>query len=378
MNIAVLGAGAIGIEAACHAAQRGHRVVVFERGRVAESILQWAHVKMFTPWHMNTSELGRRLLPNASLPLDVCPTGQEYVDRYLWPLAQSLDVKIQHEVLGVARVGIGKLEALGQPARRDCPLVIHCRHHDQDMLFEAQAVLDCTGVLGQPAPAGRHGLQVPGEKELECSGQLAYGNHAEVAPDARTLLLIGDGASAASTLRRALNQSPSLRVVWCTTSTRGPSFASPADDPLLERAELHRFASDARTHPQVHHRPGASVEAFHRTGQGVVTKMRGFEPLQIDQVIVCTGYRPDLSILRELQIHWCWATEGPMKLAASLLGAQSTHADCLGVPKLEDDTLSNPEPDVFILGAKSYGRRSDFLLQNGLHQIIQALDLLSP
>jgi glycine/D-amino acid oxidase-like deaminating enzyme len=378
MDIAVLGAGAIGIEAACHAAQRGHKVMVFERGQVAESILQWAPIKMFTPWRMNTSELGRRLLPDTSLPLDVCPTGQEYVDRYLRPLARSLDVRIQHEVLGVARSGISKLEALGLPARRDFPLVIHCRHHDQDALFEAQAVLDCTGVLGQPAPAGRHGLQVPGEEDLRRSGHLAYAHQAEVAPDTRSLLLIGDGASAASALRHALAQSRSLRVTWCTTSPRGPSFASPADDPLPERAQLHRFASEARAHPQVDHRPDASVDAFRRTGEGLVAEMGGFDPLKIDQVIVCTGYRPDLSILRELQIHWCWATEGPMKLAASLLGAQSSNADCLTVPRLEGDTLSNPEPDVFILGAKSYGRRSDFLLQNGLPQIRQALDQLSP
>jgi hypothetical protein len=57
-----------------------------------------------------------------------------------------------------------------------------------------------------------------------------------------------------------------------------------------------------------------------------------------------------------------------MKLAARLLG--ETSADCLAQTPYGPESLRNPEPSFFILGAKSYGRNSRFLLQVGLRQIV--------
>ena len=78
-------------------------------------------------------------------------------------------------------------------------------------------------------------------------------------------------------------------------------------------------------------------------------------------------------IYRELQVHECYATLGPMNLAASLLGKSG---DCLAQPAPGPETLKNPEPRFFILGAKSYGRNSAFLIQLGLSQIRSAYALL--
>ena len=45
-----------------------------------------------------------------------------------------------------------------------------------------------------------------------------------------------------------------------------------------------------------------------------------------------------------------------MKLAAALLGARG--GDCLAQTSHGAETLANPEPGFFILGAKSYGRNT--------------------
>lgn len=95
----------------------------------------------------------------------------------------------------------------------------------------------------------------------------------------------------------------------------------------------------------------------------------------VDHILSNVGYRPDLSITRELQIHHCYASEGPMKLAASLLAAGGG-GDCLAQTSGGVDTLRSPERDVFILGAKSYGRSSSFLLKLGFDQISSVLDSL--
>jgi hypothetical protein len=38
------------------------------------------------------------------------------------------------------------------------------------------------------------------------------------------------------------------------------------------------------------------------------------------------------------------------------------------------ETLAHPEPGFFTLGIKSYGRRSDFLIQTGQKQVQTVLD----
>ena len=65
-----------------------------------------------------------------------------------------------------------------------------------------------------------------------------------------------------------------------------------------------------------------------------------------------------------------------MKLAAALLSADGAGGDCLAQGSQGAETLLSPEPDFFILGAKSYGRRSDFLIKLGVAQIEELLSLI--
>jgi hypothetical protein len=86
------------------------------------------------------------------------------------------------------------------------------------------------------------------------------------------------------------------------------------------------------------------------------------------------GYQPDNSIYRELQIHECYASFGPIKLAATLLTGDAT--DCLAGASAGPETLRNPEPDFFVLGAKSYGKHSNFLIRTGLGQVRDVFALI--
>merc|ERR1712008_178065 len=94
----------------------------------------------------------------------------------------------------------------------------------------------------------------------------------------------------------------------------------------------------------------------------------------VDEIISCVGYHPDTSIYEELQVHQCYASNGPIKLAATLIGGSG---DCLKQVSAGADTLKNPEPGFFILGSKSYGRKSSFLLKIGHEQVRMVLDSLA-
>ena len=60
------------------------------------------------------------------------------------------------------------------------------------------------------------------------------------------------------------------------------------------------------------------------------------------------------------------------EVAASLVGG----GDCLAQRASGDATLLSPEPGLFILGMKSYGRASSFLLRLGHQQVEAVIRLL--
>jgi hypothetical protein len=63
-----------------------------------------------------------------------------------------------------------------------------------------------------------------------------------------------------------------------------------------------------------------------------------------------------------------------MKLAGLLAGSSSQ--DCLKQVCHGPDSLRNPEPNFYILGAKSYGRNSSFLLRIGFEQVRDVFTLI--
>jgi hypothetical protein len=70
-----------------------------------------------------------------------------------------------------------------------------------------------------------------------------------------------------------------------------------------------------------------------------------------DNIIASVGHRPDHALYRELQVNLCPATDAPLG-------------------------LEQPEPNFYILGAKSHGRAPTFTIAAGLRQIVAAMALI--
>lgn len=61
--VAVIGGGPVGLAAATHLVRRGFAPLVCEAGpSVGHSVLDWAHVRMFSPWRYNVDAAARALL----------------------------------------------------------------------------------------------------------------------------------------------------------------------------------------------------------------------------------------------------------------------------------------------------------------------------
>lgn len=381
--VAVIGAGPIGLEAALQALDRGHRVTLFERGPVGAATRDWGHVRMFSPFVMNVSALGRKCLDHPPAD-DAFLTGAEFVAQCLEPIAAALGDCLQ---TGAAVRSLGRRAALkgdwiGDPERARRPFQLLVEQGGRERIEEADIVLDCSGTYGQPNGLGAPGMPVPGERS--CADSIFYGvpdlaGAARPALAGRRVLVIGAGHSAATTinaLARLAESDRDLQVDWIIRKSAGPPAAEIPGDPLPARRALAQTVNRlAATAPWLQLRAGQAVRALHRNGRGIEVQLEpGAGPLSVDAIVACTGFRPDVSLARELQVSLCYATEGTLPLAAQLLG--ETGGDCLARGSHGVDTLRHPEPGYFALGMKSYGRSSEFLIRTGYDQVTAVMDSL--
>lgn len=392
-RMAILGAGPIGLEAALHAAERGWDVQVYESGEIGEHVRHWGHVTFFSPWALNRSALAESRLKARGVELadeDEFPTGAQFVARYLEPLAAddllSGRIHTQTEVLGVSRKEAFKGQFIGNAHRGQLPFVLLIRDANGERYVEADVVIDATGSYDQPNALGAGGLDAIGERALG-DGIERYvpdvlGEDRAHYANLRTLV-VGHGYSAITSVSMLLalrDHEADTQVFWSSVEPQRP-YEVLADDPLPQRATLASLGNDAASGQIEGITPllGTRVVSLAQGEQGidvVLDSAEGQTQVTVDRVIANVGYKPDTSLYRELQVHLCYASEGPMKLAAALLSSGGGGGDCLQQVSQGVETLFNPEPDFYVLGAKSYGRNSAFLLKIGREQIQAILEHL--
>lgn len=389
-HIAIVGAGPIGVEAAVRAIDDGFSVTVYDAGDVGSHVRQWRHVQLFSPWKLNRSSRGSARLQNAGVPLadgEATPTGGEYLRQYLLPLAESLGDDVQWclntSVRGISRRQRLKSEMIGDDRRAASPFVLDVDGPEGCRFDNADVVIDASGVLSNPNGLGPGGLDAAGEHRFgdRISRVIPDVSHNADAFAGRHILVVGHGHSALTSLRalhELREQAPKTRVHWSFRAEPEPRDEI-EDDRLQLRATLDRFGNAASRGDieGIAPLPRTAIRRLEADGDGdglrVVFERNGEEhDIGVDHIVANVGYRPDTSLFRELQVHLCYATEGPMNLAATLIGGDS--GDCLDQSSGGIDTLSNPEPDFFVLGAKSYGRNSNFLLSIGFDQIDTVFD----
>lgn len=387
-RIAILGAGPIGLEAALAAAEGGHPFTLYEASStVGGNVRAWGHVRMFTPWDLNVSPRMRSRLKNAPVGTD-CPTGQELAARLLDPLAGLSDVapnlRLGTRVLGIGREGLLKHEEIANAERARRPFRILLSDGSREWTARADVVIDATGTYGNPNSLGDSGIAAPGERALDGEIRRQIPDFVREASGwaGRTVLLAGAGHSAQTAVRelaRLAQEAPSTRVVW-VLRTPEPGWGTHEGDPLPERA---RLAADAQAiaggaSPAVEVRRGAVIEDLARPNGKIEVTLRngsGSDRVTVDRVLSLTGFVGDHELYRQLQVHECYATCGPIKLSAALLGAAA--GDCLAQTSHGAETLINPEPGFFILGIKSYGRNNTFLMRVGWEQVSEVFGTLA-
>lgn len=380
-TVAILGAGPVGLAAAAHVLERGMEPVVLEAGPTAgHAVRQWGHVQLFSPWEYNIDKAAERLLSATGWnkpQLDQYPTGTELAERYLDPLAMRTTLKdrirTRSMVTGVGKVGFDKVKTKG---REDAPFEIRYQNGKGPEVLHADAVIDATGTWFAPNPAGANGLTAIGEHDVQ--DRIAYGMPDVLGRDrvryaGRSVAVLGAGHSAVGTLidlAKLKDEAPTTEIYWLMRGDDPQkAFGGGVNDKLAARGALGSAFAALVAAGKIRTETGFKVSHMSRDGDHL--RIGGGSAccgryMTVNELVVATGFRPDLDFLRELRLSLDPALECPPILAPLI--DPNVHS-CGTVRPHGARELVQPEASFYFAGMKAYGRAPTFLMMTGYEQV---------
>ncbi|GHG21717.1 NAD(P)-binding domain-containing protein [Streptomyces zaomyceticus] len=381
LPVVVVGAGPAGLAAAAHLVDRGLDPLVLEAGTQAgAAVREWSHVRLFSAWGEVVDPVAEKLLaptgwvkPDA----DTYPTGGDWAAAYLQPLADALGdrIRLDARVTGISRTGRDRVV---DADREQQPFTVHIRYGDgREERVLARAVIDASGTWSTPSPAGGDGLPALGERAAADRISYRVPDLKDPAVRARyagrCTAVIGSGASAFTALASlaALAKSQGgadTRATWILRrAISGNTFGGGSADQLPARGALGLAAKAAVDEGHADAVTGFRTDAIERVGERLVLVAEDGRRLDpVDEVIVLTGFRPDLSFLDELRLGLDDRLQAPVELAPLIDPNQHS---CGTVYPHGAKELAHPEAGVYLVGMKSYGRAPSFLALTGYEQV---------
>ncbi|WP_245238616.1 NAD(P)-binding domain-containing protein [Streptomyces sp. MZ04] len=379
MPTVVIGAGPIGLAAAAHLLERGIEPLVLEAGGEAGSaVREWSHVRLFSTWAEVVDPAAEKLLaPTGWVKPDGAsyPTGGDWASKYLRPLADMLGDRVRFgaTVTGVSRQGRDRVV---DADRERQPFTVHIQNADgSEQRIVARAVVDASGTWSAPGPIGGDGLPAIGERAA--AARISYRVPDLKDPAVRVryagkrTAVIGSGASAFTALASLADlteEAPGTHATWVLRrGISGSTFGGGEADQLPARGALGLAAKAAVDAGHADAVTGFRTDAVERSGDRLVLVAEDGRRLDpVDEVIVLTGFRPDLSFLNELRLGLDERLQAPVDLAPLI--DPNVHS-CGTVYPHGVGELSHPEQDVYLVGMKSYGRAPTFLAMTGYEQV---------
>ncbi|CAL9501190.1 NAD(P)-binding domain-containing protein [Streptomyces sp. enrichment culture] len=382
LPVIIVGAGPVGLAAAAHLVGRGIEPLVLEAGgRPGAAVREWAHVRLFSTWGEVVDPAAEKLLaPTGWTRPDPAtyPSGGDWAEQYLQPLADALGDRVRTgaTVTGVSRAGRDRIVDADRGRQ---PFVVHVEYADgREQRHLARAVIDASGTWAVPSPAGGSGLPALGEKAA--AERITYRVPDLTDPAVRAryagrrTAVIGSGASAFTALAYLAELAESAdgagtKGTWIlrrgvSASTYGGGTA----DQLPARGALGLAAKAAVDAGHAEAVTGFRTESFERDGDGRLVLVgedgRRLDP--VDEAVVLTGFRPDLSFLSEIRLNLDERLQAPVALAPLIDPNQHS---CGTVYPHGHRELSHPDQGVYLVGMKSYGRAPTFLAMTGYEQV---------
>lgn len=310
IDVAIAGAGPIGIEAAILASRQGLEVTVFEKGCVTNAVAGYpTYMTFFTT--SERLEVGGHPLVTATDK----PTRKEALDYYRKVVHnEGLAVRTYTEVIAIERRSEGFQVRLRRTAADHTETTV-----------EARRVMVATGYFDNPKPLNVPGETLPNVTHYYKEAHPYYG---------RRVTIIGAGSSAADA---ALDLHRAGAIV--TLVHRGSDFRKSLK--YWIRPNLENRVKEGSVTALFN----SVVEAIHPDRVSVVTG-GAREDVPTDQTFILTGYYAPPELLAGAGVH--------------------IHPETLAA-EVDPDTFESNVPGLYVIGSAACGlRTSDVFIENGL------------
>lgn len=383
LPVAIIGGGSVGLAAAAHLVAKNESFILFETGKnVGHNMLDWGHVRVFSPWRYNIDKTAETLLtqngwqtPNK----EYLPLGREIVEDYLRPLANLPQLKphihLDTKVVHINRKGFDKVKTWGREER---PFAIRVKQGNTYHTYEAKAVIDASGTWQNANPIGSGGVSAINEEEF--ASRIFYG-----IPDVlgkhknryanKSTVVVGGGHSAINSLldlNKLVAEFPETKIHWILRKDNvEKTFGGGENDGLEARGALGTRMKQLVDQGKVQIYTPFHIDEIKENEQNQLTivgwqndELKGLEG--IDEVIANTGARPDFSFLREVR----YASDPSLESVPALADLIDPNIHSCGTVRPHGEAeLKQPEKDFYIVGVKSYGRAPTFLMTTGYEQV---------
>ncbi|MFP4107267.1 MAG: NAD(P)-binding domain-containing protein [Phycisphaerae bacterium] len=304
-EVAIIGAGPIGIELALSLKQKHVRYLHFEARQIGRTISNWPR---FTRFLSSPDEIAIPGIPLHSPPQDR-PTGEDYL-AYLRTVVQHYDLPIRtfEPITNIKPLEGGRFELTSAPP--GLPEQTH----------RVRRVVLAVGDMHRPAR-----LEVPG-------ADLPHVRHAYTDPHyyfGRKVLVVGGGNSAVEASQRLFRVGATV-----TLSSRGENVKQmsshkigPEVQVLIKKGLIEFLSRTAVVNITPEFAELAAVDESPEVADGPRTRVR------CDAVLALIGYRADLTLFRQAGVE----------------------INPSGDPVLDRDTMETNVPGVYVVGTAAAG-----------------------
>lgn len=308
LDVLIIGAGPIGLEAGIRAKRAGLSYLVLDKGAITQAMVNYPTYMLF----FTTSE--RLEVGNHPLITSIDkPTRKEALDYYRKVVHnEKLELKTFHEVTSVKKLS----EGFETTAQND---------KGETISFRSKFVALATGYFDNPKYLNIPGEDLPNVSHYYTEGHPFYG---------RNVTIIGAGSSAADA---ALDL-----------------FKAGANVTMVHRGDSFRFSLKYWIKPNLENRvKEGSIKVYFNSvvkeisSDAVVIDKHG-ETISIptDQTFALTGYYASTKLLEQIGVN----------IKREDFSAQ-----------LDETTFETNVPGFFVIGSAGYGTRtSDVFIENGL------------
>lgn len=364
-EVLIIGAGPIGLALASRLKLANVAFLILEKGHsVGSNILDWGHVNLFTNWAESVDKLSEQLLNKNGIEInttDSNPSGSDFVNHYLAKLASIIpDYQIQYNS-EVMSVQYNELES---------EFAINYSHNSIIKKVNSKYVFDASGTWQNPTSLVKSQAQY---QDFICSG-IPDMMYVQTLEKASKVAIVGSGHSAMNSILQ-LSKRKDLELLWIIRSSQ-PRFGLSkvgGKSRKLENQIESLINNDDLTLVC-----GFQLDKIQIVNQKLQLESYNEEHLSgIHKVISNIGSSPNHNLLKNINLNLDEKYAAPLDLSVKI--NPSLHSCDMVSFNLEDTLVT--ESNYFLIGSKTFGKASNFLLSKGyriLDQImIDVFDLQS-